>query len=459
MTATTVAAYSYLRPSGSFPSPGPAGPRRLGGFALQTSGGPDAHPRFFDGSVTAPAATAAGLLAITAVALTRYDRTVTVGSCLDPVVTAGGDRLRFESFSGCTGVYARLDVLPSGLRGETFQAGTTNIDINPPLQLALTRVRGDDPMQLCVGPDEVTVTTPDGPQVERKVPLPTRWLRGFAEAQVATSGFDLRAELGRAEVPALLSRLPRGRSALWLVPAGRTLRATAGPVPGALCLSGADRLDALRPFLRHATGLRVYGPVVEAGQGPTASTWELSTAHVRLSLTLSPERERGFSGEGERLARLLSEHAVEDGERLGLLLGASPQIDVDDLSRAADLPPERVRSGLAVLASAGRVGYDVAEAGYYHRDLPFAASAVARLNPRRAGAQALIDAGSVTLDGDRASVRGSLLVHQVRVRGDKITCNCEWWQRHQGQRGPCKHALAVQILRQARGAGVGSLNR
>ncbi|MFV2013036.1 MULTISPECIES: hypothetical protein [unclassified Micromonospora] len=47
-------------------------------------------------------------------ARTRYHRPIDPAS-LDPVVTGGRDRLRFESFSGCCGVYARLDVTPDDL--------------------------------------------------------------------------------------------------------------------------------------------------------------------------------------------------------------------------------------------------------------------------------------------------------------------------------------------------------
>ena len=38
----------------------------------------------------------------------------------DPVVTSNGDRLRFESFSACCGVYARLDVMAAGLDAGVF---------------------------------------------------------------------------------------------------------------------------------------------------------------------------------------------------------------------------------------------------------------------------------------------------------------------------------------------------
>ena len=429
------------------------------GLTLQTSGGPAAHPRFFTGFLTEPGAAAVGLLAVAEVARTRYFRPVSPAS-LDPVVTAGADRLRFESFSGCGGVYARLDVLPEGLDGDIVAHGTTNVDVNLPLQRALTRVGRSDPMHLAVGPDDLTVTTFDGPLVERKVPLPSRWLRGFAEAQVLTARFDPRAELGATEARALLNRLPPGeRAVLWALPAGRSLRMTSRPVPGAVCLPGAGRLAALKPFLRHATALRVYGPPVAPGSGPVASTWELSMPGLRLSVTLSPEPYRGFSGEGAVLESLASDEAADDADLISALLSWDPTIDVDVLAVAAGLEAGRVRDALAQLGTAGRVGYDVAEAGYFHRTLPYAAEAVAKLNPRLAGARALAAAGAVTVTGDVAVVRSGDETYHVR---DALSCTCPWWAKHRGERGPCKHALAVRLVRSgdldddSDAAGVGS---
>ncbi len=75
----------------------------------------------------------------------------------DPVVTSNGDRLRFESFSACCGVYARYDVLPGGLDGPALDTGTTNVDFNPPMREALARVGGLRPLHLAVGED-VAVT-------------------------------------------------------------------------------------------------------------------------------------------------------------------------------------------------------------------------------------------------------------------------------------------------------------
>ncbi|GAB2934663.1 SWIM zinc finger domain-containing protein [Micromonospora polyrhachis] len=435
-----VASYSYLGSSSLAPDGGH--------LTLQTSGGPTTHPRFFTGFVTAAEAAAVGLLAVAEVARTRYHQPINPAS-LDPVVTGGRDRLRFESFSGCCGVYARLDVLSAGLDGDIVAHGTTNVDVNPPLRQALARVAGADPLHLAVGPDDLTVTTFDGPIVERKVPLPSRWLRGFAEAQVITSSFDLRAQVGATDAMAFLRRLPAGNdwSVLWAVPAGRTLRLTSRPLPGAVCLPGAGRLAALRPFLRFATHLRIYGPPVGASSGPVSSTWELTTPAMRLSVTLSPEPHRGFSGEGAVLSALASDEVADDADLISALLSWDPTIDPAVLADASGLDAVRVRAALTQLGAAGRVGYDVAEAGYFHRTLPYDAGTIERMNPRLRAARALVAAHAVTLAGDLATVRGDNGNYQVRLSDVGLTCTCPWWAKHRGGRGPCKHALAVRMVR------------
>ncbi|MFY1694342.1 MULTISPECIES: SWIM zinc finger family protein [unclassified Solwaraspora] len=436
MSAT--ATYQYLRPSA-------LADRDL---TLQTSGGPAAHPRFFTGFLTAPTAAAAGLLAVAEVARTRYHRPVDPAS-LDPVVTGSRDRLRFESFSGCCGVYARLDVTPDGLDGDIVAHGTTNVDVNPPLREALARVGGLDPLHLSVGPDDVTVSTMDGQVVERKVPLPRRWLRGFAEVQVVAAAMGLRAEIPVAEAATFLQRLPGAadRSVLWAVPAGRSLRLTSRAAPGAGCLAGAGRLVALRGLLRHAVALRVYGPAVAAGAAPVASVWELDLGGMSLSLALSPDPTRGFSGEGGVLRDLASDDVTDDAELVGALLDWEPTVDVDALADAAGITARRVRAALTLLGTAGRVGYDVARAGYFHRVLPYDPGRTERDNPRLAGARALVETGAVTVDDAGATVHHGDEVYRVRrLPEGGHTCTCVWWARHRGGRGPCKHVLATTMV-------------
>jgi hypothetical protein len=454
----TMQALAYARPSAL--GTGPDG-MRLG---LETSSGRTpagrrAHPAFFSGFLASPSAAARGLLAVADVAAARYADQRPSG-LLDPVVTGNGDRLRFESFSACCGVYARLDVLPDGLDGAETGHGTTNVDVNNPLREALSRLTGDSPLHLRVGPDELAVTTLDGPVVEKKVPLPQRWLRGFAEAQVATTGFDLRAELSAAEAVRFLRSLPRpagraSRGARWLAPAGGTLRPVTRPVAGAVCLPGPERLATLQRVLRQALALRVYGPAADGSGTPTATAWEVVLPGMRLTLTLSPDTGRGFSGEGGVLEALATEEAAEDAELISVLLSWEPRIDPAELAARSGLTVRRVRAALVRLGTAGRVGYDPADAAWFHRELPYDAGRAERHNPRLVAARELVAAGAVGgPEADSAvPVTSGARVHRVRETEGRLVCTCDWWTEHRGGRGPCKHALAVRIARRAGAAG------
>ncbi|MGW4647669.1 SWIM zinc finger family protein [Kitasatospora sp. NPDC004289] len=453
-----VLAYAYRHPSAVLAAPD--GPR----LALATSGGTGplgatAHPHFFTGSLASPAAAAAGLLAVADVAATRYhqpQRPVV----LDPVVTANGDRLRFESFSACCGVYARLDVTAEGLDGAEPGHGTTNVDVNHPLREALSRIGSAEALRLSVGSEELTVTGPEGPLLEKKVPLPERWVRGFAETQVVAAGFDLRAELPAAEAVRFLRSLPRGGESTggrsgsrtpvgWVVPGpgGRTLRPATRPAPGAVCLPGPERLSTLHRVLRHALALRVYGPPVTVGAAPTASAWEVVLpAGMRLTLTLSPDVARGFSGEGGVLTALTAGQSAADADLVSVLLAWEPRIDPAELARESGLPVERVRAALVRLGTAGQVGYDTAEASHFHRQLPYHAGRAEADNPRLRAARALVAAGAVHRSGSIATVTVDDHEQRVRIAEDgRLTCTCLWWARYRGDRGPCKHALAVTL--------------
>ncbi|HEX7188127.1 MAG TPA: SWIM zinc finger family protein [Actinomycetes bacterium] len=460
MVGVAQQSYSYLRPSALVDD------GRGRALHLETSGGSTPaglaeHPRFFAGFLAEPEQGAKGLLSVAAVARARYYVPMTsqrLQEILDPVVTSNGDRLRFESFSGCCGVYARLDVLSGGLDGDLMDRGTTNVDVNLPLRDALARVGGGEPLHLAVGADDVTVTTLDDSVVERKVALPRRWLRGFAEVQASASTMDLRAEIDAVEARRFLRSLPKGsnRGALWAVPAGRSLRVTTRPVPGAVCLAGPERLENLLPLLRFATHLRVYGPVVGPGGPPVPSVWELVLRDARLSLTLSPDLSRGFSGEGGVLDALAADSTSDDADLVSAVLAWEPRVEVDLIAERSGLAADRVRRALAQLGTAGQVGYDVAEAAYFHRELPYDASAVEGMNPRLRNARALVDSGAVTVDGDLVVVQVDDHVQHVRLSPDGATCTCQWWAKYAGSRGPCKHVLAAQIVAGERDGAVPS---
>jgi len=74
------------------------------------------------------------------------------------------------------------------------------------------------------------------------------------------------------------------------------------------------------------------------------------------------------------------------------------------------------------------------------------------MQPRLLSARKLVEARAVrTVPGDRTGqgvfeVKGSDTLHRVRLTGDGARCTCPWFSTNQGQRGPCKHILAAQIV-------------
>jgi hypothetical protein len=164
------------------------------------------------------------------------------------------------------------------------------------------------------------------------------------------------------------------------------------------------RLRALEPLARHATRLLAYG--TPDATEPSTVAWVLELPGARLTLTLSPDRSRGFSGEGGFLFDLLE----EDGGATGR-------------------------------GFYGELGYDVGDGAYFERRLPYPREVLRREPARLRDARKL--AGAVTPAAD-----GSALVtsrgrdYRVSGEGRERRCTCEWMAKHGTARGPCKHVLA-----------------
>src|SRR5262249_28536422 len=124
-------------------------------------------------------------------------------------------------------------------------------------------------------------------------------------------------------------------------------------------------------------------------------------------------------------------------------------IDAAALAAEADLPVDAIEWALAQCAASGLVGYDIAERMYFHRELPFDLSLIARFQPRLAHAPKLAAGGAVHVDDGvsplTAWVRSRDLEHRVVLDAGSGRCSCPWFAKHGESRGPCKHLLAVRI--------------
>lgn len=403
---------------------------------------------FFRGFATQPQVLARGLLVLADITATRYFR-YTPTALRDPVLTAHGDRLRVECFSACNGVHARLDLLADGFDGGDIAHGTTNVDIGPAMRGALASVHRHALLHLAVGVDGMTVSDPQRAHVERPVAMPDRWIRALGNVaemhRELSCAFTADAAAARRLLTAVPAATGTGRSG-WLTPGASGVRLAARPSRDAVHIDGLHRLAAAKRMLPHIRGATVYGPGT-GEPGPVVIEFALPSA--RLTLGLTEQTWRGHSGEGALLPALASPTVRDDAETISALLAFEPVLDIPGLARDAALDDTAVRDALAVLASSGRIGWDLHDGAYFHRELPDDPDRVDADNPRLVAARALVATGAVTESGPdtwtvRGSGSGSTVGHRVTDPG---RCTCTWYLRHADRRGPCRHILAVRIHR------------
>lgn len=441
--ATTVEhAFTYDAPSVCRPTADGAELR----FA--TSGGIDAHPRLFAGELPHAALQATALLIVGATARARFfDQGWQ--KYADPVITCHADRLRFESLSSCAGVYARHDADLSGADGEVLRAGVTNVDLGPETRALLGRVAAGGPLHLDVGHDGVTATTDGEAAVERRVPLPVRWVKGFGEVAAAQRALDARIEIDGPAAQRFLRAVPRSGRALHLVPGTREPRWSTLAAPGAVLVNDPERLKLLTPLVRHARR------VVVRGGAAGSTSWQIDTVAGRTHLVLSPASTRGFSGEGGSLQPLAADRLALVADQVGDELAWQPRLDPETLGRRVDVATADVDASLDVLAARGHLGFDGDTGAFFHRDLPYDLGRVDGMHPRLTGARAIVAAGGVRLGRDDVWVTAGRSEYRVRLGETPPACSCTWFARYRGTRGPCRHVLAAELAAD-RAAGRGT---
>ncbi|HEY9065256.1 MAG TPA: SWIM zinc finger family protein [Burkholderiaceae bacterium] len=440
--------YRYAHPSFFATDSGPR-------LTLATSAAAgSSSPSFFEGRLYAPRVVADMLTAVHLVVGARFftppNSVARAIALADPVVTAGDGLLRFEGFSACCSTYVRADLLPKAYDGQVTGKGTTNVDFNAPMRAALAGVRDDAGLALSVGPDALTLRSGNAEVTERKVDLPTRWIRGMVEVQSCQAAMRPRFEVSGLEALRFLRTLPKAstsRTPLWVAPGPSGLFTTTQPVERGVRITDTRRLRVLQALLPNARTLTVH-----ADDAQQASAWVADFGNARLTLAVSAEVWRGFSGEGQALRALL--HAGARGApllaRVRAALQWQPRLDAQVLSRELGLTVQEVSDALRVLGACGLAGFDVTEGHYFHRVLPMDLSVVADMHPRLADAKALIDSGAVTVlkaEPFEAAVKSGELSHRVREKAGELHCTCPWFATHRGQRGPCKHVLAAEASR------------
>lgn len=359
----------------------------------------------------------------------------------DPVATVSAGAVRFEGFSACCSAYIRLDMGDEALEVEHRRNGTTNVDFGAELRAALAQVKADSRVQITIGAESVGISHERASVVERKVPLPVRWLKGFGDVQAHLAGMEQAFSLSRVSAQRFLRTLPRSKSdhQIWVSLAGSAVRATSRPTPDSVLLRGGNRLRVFETLVGKAKALHVYrNPALDS------SAWVLDFGSQRLVLVLNAEPWRGFSGDGG----ILSDIAVPEMDIADLRahLNWQDKLDLAALAQATNKSQDQLRRAISQLAASGLVGFDLAQDAWFHRVLPFDMTRVEALNPRLKAARKLVEADAVTLSDGKVEVVSENVVHRVEFTDGDYSCTCPWYAKNKMKRGPCKHVLAAEIV-------------
>ena len=369
-------------------------------------------------------------------------------SLRDPIVSAGSERLRFEGFSSCNGVYVRLDMKPEAIDGEFIANGTTNVDFNDPMLNALNAIQKNEKVTLAVGQQDVQVITSKAKVTEKKVTLPMRWIKGLTSVQLYLADMDIKFELNKIQTIQLFQSLPKGtvKGDFFITKrAGKFMFSTLATADS-VRIGGVQRLRLLEGILAIVDKIFIY----ESADKQTCAI-VAEFGKMQLLMAFSPDSYRGFSGEGNVLETMTENLPIEWVYGLNSLLKSNETFDPTMLSIENDIDFGTMDNLTSNLSSMGLLGYDLSEKAHFYRRLPFKTERILSLNPRLKNAKKLLANEDIEIverraDYIEAKVKGSGVVHKVIIDHNSQRCTCDWFTAYQGKRGICKHILGVKMM-------------
>lgn len=402
-------------------------------------------PCFFWGNLTEPYLTAKCWMTIAKVVRSSFGPVPP--SLRDPIISAGEDRMRYEGFSSCNGVYVRLDMKPEAIDGEFIASGTTNVDFNEPMLNALNSIQKSERVTLSVGQQNMQVITSKAKVTERKVTLPPRWVKGLTSVQLYLADMNLKFELSKIQLVQLYQGIPKGTINGDMFISNRMGKFSFSPIgtTDSVRVGGVARLRLIEGLLSLVDKAFIY----ESNDRETCAI-VLEFGKMQLLLALSPDNYRGFSGEGKALENMTQDIPIEWVYGLNSLLKSNEIFDPTTISIEQDIDLSVMENLSSQLSSIGLLGYDLQSKGHFYRRLPFKTERILSYNPRLKNAKKLVNNSEieiVTHDDytTYARVKGTNVEHTVIIENNHGKCTCDWYSKYQGKRGICKHVLAVKM--------------
>lgn len=422
-----------------------------------TPNGVEDNPLFFNGEIINPTIVSGGLLVLADIVGTRYFNYVPVAQ-RDPILCAQGDRLRAECFSACNGVYARLDVFQSALDGDILY-GTTNVDIGADLRKSLFNIKQGERLKFRIGDDGFKTLHSkniDGGvltdiHIQRPVKMPDRWVRALGNCAILHQNMEYKFHIegiqAKTFIAMLLAATGKERSG-WLTPTKTGVMLKPREEKNSVYISGLHRLSALKRIMSNVNSVYFYAP--KDGE-PGQMMIEVCMTGANITLSLTAKSYEGYSGEGALLDSLSDLKILECSDRIDSILNFESRLDIDKMSKSVGMIKSDTNAALELLAVSGKLGFDVREGAFFHRELPDDPDRVLKDNPRLIGAKKLIEDTEYSEDNiwHVKSVNTTYrVIYPADENIDNAKCTCTWYLKHKNGRGPCKHILAVKLKKE-----------
>jgi hypothetical protein len=128
--------------------------------------------------------------------------------------------------------------------------------------------------------------------VERKVPLPVKWIKGLGTVQLYLSESEKLHTFNKIQTQQLFRGMPKGvvKSDYYLIVRGNKPMFSPVKSADAVCIGGLHRLRLLEPLLPYIDYMQVFHIL-----NMQSTTWQLYMGNIRFSFSLSRESWRGFS--------------------------------------------------------------------------------------------------------------------------------------------------------------------
>ena len=419
-----------------------------------TPNGVENDPLFFNGEIIYPTIVSGGLLVLADIVSTRYFKYVPVAQ-RDPILSAQGDILRAECFSACNGVYARMDLFQSALDGEILY-GTTNVDIGSNLRKSLFNVKQGDRLKFRIGDDgwkalhskNLGGSVLTDIHIQRPVKMPDRWVRALGNCAMLHQNMEYKFHIEGMQAKSFIAMLPaatgKERSG-WLTPTKTGVMLKPKEEKNSVYISGLHRLSALKRIMSNVNAVYFYAP--NDGE-PGQMMIEVCMTGANITLSLTAKSYEGYSGEGALLDSLSTPKILECADKIDNILNFESRLDIDKISKTIGIVKNDMNDAMELLAVSGKLGFDVRDRAFFHRELPDDPDRVLKDNPRLVGAKKLVE-DTEYIDDNIWHVKSGDTTYRVIFPTDEnlenAKCTCTWYLKHQNSRGPCKHILAVKL--------------